>query len=244
MATQVPNPFDPNAATTLANSATQAVTPQPSEVPLPAQVQVTPDQTVESRSAGIIASNSPLMQLAETRANQQANSRGLINSSMAVGAGQTAVLDKATQIAGQDAATSANAALVNTQAKNQFGVIDKNLQSDVAKMNVGNTLDMQKAQQKFGFDQALTNTQAENNKAIASMEAQYKNLTQASASATSIINSVSTQTAKIMENTQMDAAAKQKAIDIYSANANKALKMIGAIAGDVDLMSFFDEVLT
>jgi hypothetical protein len=238
MATTVQNPFDTQQLGATNPLPGSAVAP-----PTPAQVSITPDQTVEGRTAGIIAGNSPLMQLAETRANQQANSRGLINSSMAVNAGQTAVMDQATKIAGQDAATSANAAVANAQATNQFGLVDKNVQADITKMQTGQALDAKTAETKFGYDKAITSIQAENNKQIASMEAQYKNLTQASASASSIINSVSAQTARIMENPQLDAAAKQKAIDIYSSNANKALQMIGAISGDVDLMSFFDEVL-
>ena len=330
----------------------------------PTMINMTPDQSVESRSAGIIAKNSPLMQLAETRANQQANARGLINSSMAVGAGQTAVLDKATDIAKSDASTAAQTAQLNANASNtakslnaaatnQFSMVDKTTQADIAKMGVAQTFDLAKmdvtaantlkqmgaeqqnnlakmaaaqgydlskmtaqqvndlakmnamqgfdlakmdrqsaltisqmseqqkndliqlaskqgyqlqtmgtqqvndlakltvqieaqdrqAEQKFGFDRQLVEIQKASNREIASLEAQYKNLTQASASATSIINSVSSNVARIMENTTLDATAKQKAIDTYSANANKALQMIGAISGDVDLLSFFDDVL-
>jgi len=309
MATTVPNPFDtqnptPPGVTPLpyVEPPTEPTLPVPDPVPTPTpiiapapavatvdptMVNMTSDQTVEGRSAGIIAKNSPLMQLAETRANQQANARGLINSSMAVGAGQTAVLDRATDIAKSDAATAAHTAQINANAANtakslnaaatnQFGMVDKTMQADIAKMGVqqqndlamlakrqGYTLDTMSAEQvndlakmtkqieaqdkqaldKFGYDKQLVEIQRASNREIAGLEAQYKNLTQASASATAIINSVSSNVARIMENTTLDAAAKQLAIDTYSANANKALQMIGAISGDVDLVSFFDEVL-
>ena len=52
----------------------------------------------------LIDANSPLMQQAATRAKQQANTSGLLNSSMAVGAAQGAVMDKAITIGQGDAA--------------------------------------------------------------------------------------------------------------------------------------------
>lgn len=115
--------------------------------------------------------------------------------------------------------------------------------ADLAKLAVQIEAQDRQAEAKFGYDKQLVTIQKDSNREIAAMEATYKNLTQASASAASIINNVSTNVAKIMENTTLDAAAKQKAIDIYNANANKALQMMGAISGDVDLVTFLDEVL-
>ena len=64
---------------------------------------MTEDQTVEGRLDGILAKNSPLMQRAATQGMQYANQRGLLNSTMAVGAAQGAMIDRATPIAQQDA---------------------------------------------------------------------------------------------------------------------------------------------
>lgn len=312
MATAVPNPFDTQQPVIPAQADTALATPT--------DWSVTPDQTVESRTAGIIEKNSPLMQLAETQAKQAMNDRGLVNSSMAVGAGQTAVMDQATKIAGQDAATAASAANYNASArnqsalanaaatnqtnqfnagaKNQLGLIDKSTQADLAKMTTAQGFDLAKmdaatqntlatmnaeqqnnlvkmataqgydvakmsAQQvndlakmaqgftndqmtmlaKFDFDKQLVEIQRASNESIAGLEAQYKNLTQASTSATSIFNSTQARIASIMENTTLDAAAKQVAIDTYTANMQQALSMIGAISGDVDLVAYFDEIL-
>lgn len=85
--------------------------------------------TVEGRAAGIIARNSPLMQLAETRAKQGQNAKGTLNSSMAVQAGGAAVLDKAVEIAQPDAAMSYDAKKTNVGANNaasQFNAGSKN----------------------------------------------------------------------------------------------------------------------
>jgi hypothetical protein len=50
------------------------------------------NQTVQNQLKGIIEANSPLMQQARTNALQAMNQRGLVNSSMAIGAGQDAVI--------------------------------------------------------------------------------------------------------------------------------------------------------
>jgi hypothetical protein len=86
-------------------------------------------QTVSGQVEGLIAKESPLMQQAETRSLQKMNERGLVNSSMAVGAGQSALYDAALPIAQQDANTYANAGKFNADAKNQasqFNAAQKN----------------------------------------------------------------------------------------------------------------------
>lgn len=70
-------------------------------------------QTVQGQLQGIIAANSPLLQQAETQAKQQMAQRGLLNTSMAVGAGQEAVIKQALPIATQDATLFANQAKYN-----------------------------------------------------------------------------------------------------------------------------------
>lgn len=86
--------------------------------PLTQGWNVTDQQTVEGRIKGLIDSNSPLMQQAQTMGLQQANARGLANSSMAVGSSQDALYKAATPIATADANIQANAA--------QFNAIDPN----------------------------------------------------------------------------------------------------------------------
>lgn len=341
----------------------------------PSKWTTTPDQTVEGRINNLTDPNSPLIAQARARAQQQANSRGILNTTMAGTAGESAAYDAAMPIAQADAAQASKVAGYNVDTTNQFKVQDSNtatqvglanmgaqnqtsqfnvgqtntaltqerqqgfdltkmdvaaanvlkqmtaeqqnnlarmsasqgynLQTmsaaqinDLVKMAEGQTFDLAKmdrqsaltigqmtaqqqndmaqlavkqgynldtitatqaadlaklavqieaqdrqAEDKFGYDKQLVEIQKASNREIAGIEAQYKNLTQASASAAAIINSVSTNVARIMENTTLDAAAKQLAIDTYSSNANRALQMIGAISGDVDLVSFFDEVL-
>ena len=65
----------------------------------PARVDTSGVRSPTERVAEISDRSSPLMKRAETRALQQANSRGLLNSSLAVGSAQGAVLDRALDLA-------------------------------------------------------------------------------------------------------------------------------------------------
>ena len=95
--------------------------------------QLTPDsnQTVQGQLTGILAANSPLLQQARAASLAQMNQRGLTNSSMAIGAGQEAVIKQALPIASQDATTFANAGQLNTNLANQ------NAQFNTGQSNTG-----------------------------------------------------------------------------------------------------------
>lgn len=86
----------------------------------PTQWNVDKNQTVAGQVEGIIAADSPLQQLARTRAMQQQNDRGTLNTSMAIQAAQAANLDAALPIAQADAALQGRAAAYNSDTANQF----------------------------------------------------------------------------------------------------------------------------
>lgn len=94
-------------------AATPAITPVTSAVN-----QAT--DTVQGQVESIIKKDSPLMEMARTRAAQGANSRGLLNSSMAVQAGEAAVIDAAMPMASQDASTYARNRELNQGTQNEF----------------------------------------------------------------------------------------------------------------------------
>ncbi len=93
---------------------------------------VTSPQTVQGQLEGVIASDSPLMQQARAQSLAQMNRRGLINSSMAVGAGQEAVIKQALPIAQADAAMYGSAAKTNADTANAMAQFNTNLQSKAA----------------------------------------------------------------------------------------------------------------
>jgi len=123
-----------------------------------------PDEksTVQGQLTGMLAKDSPLFQRAETRSLQQMNERGLTNSSMAVGAGQAAVIDAATPIAQQDANTFASAGQFNANAKNTAAIQNTGMLNDSFKFGAtaANDAEAQRrdalvsgAQQQAGFTQ-------------------------------------------------------------------------------------------
>ena len=81
---------------------------------------VAQNQTVANQISQIISADSPLMQQARMRAMQSANASGLLNSTMAASAGESALYDAAMPIAQQDASTYASAAQFNADASNTF----------------------------------------------------------------------------------------------------------------------------
>ena len=146
MALELNDPINPS---TLTGPATRSI--------------VSPDETVSGQMDKILASNSPLLQRAKTRAAQAANSRGLLNSSMGVQAGEEAVLTTAMPMAQQDAATYNKQGLTNQAAANQFGLSNQNFQQQTGKgayadttnpggllgANLSNQLKLQTAQNTF-----------------------------------------------------------------------------------------------
>jgi len=81
---------------------------------------------VAGRVDRITRSSSPLMQTAATRASQQANQRGLRNSSLAVQAGQQAVIEAAAPIATADASMFQTQSLTNQNARNRTNEFNAN----------------------------------------------------------------------------------------------------------------------
>ena len=78
-----------------------------------------PTDTVQGQVNSILSKDSPLMQRARTLATQQMNQRGLVNSSMAQGAGTAAMIDRALPMAQQDANTYNAVASENVNALNR-----------------------------------------------------------------------------------------------------------------------------
>jgi hypothetical protein len=104
-----------------------------------------PTETVQGQVNSILSKDSPLMARARTLATQQMAQRGLVNSSMAQGAGVAAMIDRATPIAAQDANTYSQAASENVGALNTAGQFNA---SEINKFS------LQTAQQNFQSAQA------------------------------------------------------------------------------------------
>ena len=75
-----------------------------------------PDSSVARNITGLLSSNSPFVQQARTRTKQDFNRRGLLNSSMAVQAGEQAAVNTALPIAQQDSAQAQERGLLSQDA--------------------------------------------------------------------------------------------------------------------------------
>lgn len=106
--------------------------------------------TVQGQLNSILLTDSPLMQRARTIAAQQAAQRGLVNSSMAAGAGTAAMIDRATPIASQDAATYDARAKANMDATNTAGMFNVNQNNTL--LGQGATITAQTNAQKSAQD--------------------------------------------------------------------------------------------
>lgn len=118
------------------------------------------DKGVAGRVNTITSQDGPLMQLAATRARQDANKMGLRNSSMAVGAGQKAVLEAATPLATADASLYQQSRLANQQAQNAASTTNSNnaIQAGMRGTELdqgGMMFDKEMAQKNQQFDATL-----------------------------------------------------------------------------------------
>ena len=122
--------YDP--AQTAASEKLTATTYDPTKATVNA-----PTDTVQGQLSGILDPNSVLMQRAGAQGLATANSRGLLNSSMGVQAGQAAMIDKALPIASQDASTYGNFNLTNTAADNTAKQFNAQQTNAMGQFNVG-----------------------------------------------------------------------------------------------------------
>jgi hypothetical protein len=192
-------------------------------------------QTVQGQIDGIIAKNSPPMQQAQTNALDQMNQRGLLNSSMAIGAGQQAVYNAALPIAQADAATYAKSAGFNADAANTVGISNTGEQNKFTELNAARSQEANLSNQRMinanvakqmdeQFLAATNNADNEtklklqtldaNTKiALTNTEANNKAILQSSASASDLYKQVTVNIANIAANKDMDPTYKQSMID-------------------------------
>jgi hypothetical protein len=248
---QQPGIFSAAMGAPAASTATTTAAPAPAPAPAPsvgivgaqsAQLQnptewkVTDDQTVEGRINRIINADSPFMQQARSRSMEQANARGLANTSMAITAGESAAYDAALPIAQTDAATFAKAAGYNADQTNQFAVTN---------VNAENQFKLQDKQVQGEKDLALinretqvqlTNLDAANKAAAAQVQAQNQRILETNAQAAEAFQTAMSAINNIQNNNQMDSATKTEAISQVWRDVQTQLKVMGAVAG-LDLTS-------
>lgn len=190
----------------------------------PTQVNLNPStDTVEGRIGNILKNDSPLLQDARTRAAQNANKRGLINSSMAIGEGEKAVIQTALPIASQDANAAVQTAYRNQDATNTAS-------------QVASTAENAYRQQQLSGAQAMEQQQlrGEQSVQLANIEAQYKQQLQSSQSAAQFFAQVTTSIGEILKEPEIGVEQKQQLVQKQIQLLQNGMAVIGAI-GNLDL---------
>lgn len=225
-----------------------------------------PTETVAGQLKGLLTPGSAYLstednQRAKATADQEMNSRGLINSSIAMGARRGAEIDRALQIATPDAAAYGTAKRDNQLAGNtasQFGADAKNRaslsnaseQNQFAKMDkqgkIERGLQTLRGDQESGL-QTLRGTQAANvaqiqaasQKETAKIEGSYNQLIKTNESAGALYQQTTDAMNKILTNPDMDAATKQSAINKQLQLLKGGLNVMGKLSG-LDLTSLLN----
>lgn len=228
-----PNQFNPDTPVNATmTGATGAATGYTANNATTNNVNVTAPQTVSSQITGLIAQNSPLEQQAQAQAAQASNAKGLLNSSMAVGSGESAVLNTALPIAEQDAQTNANAATFNANAANTTSQFNAGAANTAAEQNTQATNTQTLANQQSLNTAGQVNTTQAN--ALQSQEIQQQG-TVAQANQTAI-NNATAQSAQLSVTAQTanQSAAVQQSAQVYAGALQAALANTTA-AGQLQL---------
>ena len=211
------------------------------DIAAPAPMKVAANQTMQGQLAGILASNSPLMQQAYNDAMVSMNDRGLINSSTAVGAAQKAVYAAALPIAQNDSGVYQNTALTNFQAATQNAQLNAASANQAAQFgaNAQNAAGIQNATSQnaaaqFGANaQNVANLQAAQlaaqkeiaaaNNATALRQTQLSTQTQQAIAQLSADTQLAT--AKMSSDTQIQVSAAHDANAVLLQNSGAATSM-------------------
>jgi hypothetical protein len=222
---------------TVGNQSVYAPETKPFE---PTLRQVDPTkETVAGQLHSLLTSGSPYLERARTSARQTANQRGLLNTSMAAGAGEAAAIDAALPIATSDANVFGTASRENQSYQNtagQFNAAAENVSSQQAAQSAAQLGTIAAQGQQDIALQTLRGNQA---KELAEIEAQYKNLTQSSASASAIFTQVSKNITDILADPNTSVEQKQAAVDHQRSLLESQLTIIGNIA-EIDLAGLLD----
>ena len=204
-------------------------------------------ETTQSQLTGILNKGGALMQQAATVGNQQAASRGLLNSSMGIQAAQKAVYEHAVPIATNDANS------LNTMSTFNAGQKNSTLQSNANTVNNTNQFNAQNENAVAQFNAQNENAASQWNagqqneatlkamdinsrEMLGTIEANYKTLMQANSSAGDLYNQVMKNISDI--NMSPDVADKYTAIQSQLSYLQNGLTMIQNLNGVSGLVTF------
>lgn len=196
----------------------------------PEKRTVNANETVAGQLDSVLAKDSPVLQRARSSAAGVANSRGLLNSSMATQAGEAAVIDAAMPIASQDASTFSAAARDNQVAGNTALAMNADATNKAAALNTDAANRVALTRLDAQSQQALQTLRGDQAKVLAEIEANYKQLMQANSSTAAVFNESMGQIATILRDPSTSAEQKESAVSSVNALLQSSLAVSGAIS--------------
>ncbi len=183
------------------------------------QNALAPNQTVAGNLQSILSQSSPLMTQARTQGLEQANARGLANSSIGIESAQQAVTAAALPIAQQDAQTALSVAQTNQAAANQELANNASAQNQYG-------LQQMAGQQSLDLATVQSNAQVQ----LANIDNQNKLLLQADSSAGNFYNAISQGIGNILEQPNISVSDKQALVQYQTGLLKTGLAVIGGIS--------------
>jgi hypothetical protein len=211
------------------------------------------DETVEGRVQGMLATGNPLLEKARAMTEQRANSRGLLNSSMANDAAMSAMMQNAIPIATADAGNLLQMRLQNAGFQNQAGQFNADsinammklgytAQADLQKMALGGNIDLQKLLAAGQTDAAMEMIRTQSQLALKEMETTATDQQRASQSFATTMSTLQQGVTQIL-GSNLDATAKTAAINQLVSHARGSLAVYGSLSGNVNLLDQFDSIV-
>lgn len=207
-----------------ASPVTTAPTAYTPEKVNPTTRNVTSDQTVLGQVNRVLDSNSPLLERERAIAAEVANRRGLLNSTMAVQAGEAAVMDKALQIANPDAQAHQQASRDNMQAMNTASTVNAGAQNEVYARNQASQLQQDSQRLASQLDSG-------SRERLAAIMQNYGTMNAASQTANSTLTELNRGIQTILASPDIAQENKQGLIDKLIQSTQNTLRTIGIING-------------
>ena len=142
-----------------------------------ADVYQRPEDTVSWQMEQLLNQDSPYMQVAKQRAEEQAQRFGLLGSSMSVGATHRAAIESALPIAQQDAEISAKFGMQQQAAENQIGTIEAETELGSALMKQRMALEKQAQVLDQSFKMAAQGLDFESQTILADIQGRWQLVT-------------------------------------------------------------------
>lgn len=196
---------------------------------------------VQEQVRQIVGDDSPLMQQARQRATQEANARGLVNSSITVGAGQQAVIAQALPMAQQDAQSYTNAATNTTNqqnaasqftagAQNTVGLANAQQENAARANNQQAAVQLANTRMNNEAQVAMANLDTQTRLALSTLDTQTRQLLQTNQSASNAYVQAVTNISNITTSNTMSQEAKDRAVQTQINLLNEQLRTIGTLA--------------